>query len=250
MAAQRLAGRVAIVTGGTRGIGLAICAEFLRQGARLVVAGRTQASIQKAETALGAPGPWIGIAADLSEPDIGERLVAKAVEAFGGLGILVNNAGIAGPVDPWKTSAAEWDVVAAVNLRAAFLCSRAAAEPMRKGGGGSIVNVASIAGQIGGLAMGPAYSASKAGLVGLTRSLARHFSKAGVRVNCLSPADIETDMTSGWPDELRERLISMTPLGRFGRVDEVAPAAVFLASDESSYITGQILNVNGGVYMG
>jgi len=246
---QRLAGKVAIITGGTRGIGLAIAGAFLRHGARVVVAGRTEASIKSAESTLGPPGSWIGVAADLSEPDVPSKLMGTAVEAFAGLQILVNNAGIAGPVDPWETGVKDWDAVVAVNLRSAFFCSRAAAELMRDGVGGTIVNVASMAGQMGGIVMGPAYAASKAGLIGLTRSLARHFARLGIRVNCLSPADIETDMTSGWSEELRKRLISMTPLARFGRADEVSNAAVFLASDESSFITGQTINVNGGAYM-
>lgn len=247
---QRLAGKVAIVTGGTRGIGLAIAGAFLHHGARVVVAGRTEASIRTAESTLGPQGSWIGIPADLSEANAASTLMSAAVEAFDGLQILVNNAGIAGPVDPWETGVEDWDAVVAINLRSAFLCSRAAAELMRDGVGGTILNVSSMAGQMGGIVMGPAYAASKAGLIGLTRSLARHFARLGIRVNCVSPADIETDMTIGWSEELRKRLISMTPLARFGRTDEVSNAAVFLASDESSFITGQTINVNGGAYMG
>lgn len=247
---QRLAGKVAIVTGGTRGIGLAIAAAYLSEGARVAVVGRTEASVRTAESTLGERGPWIGLTADLRDTESSGRLVQTAVQAFGGLDILVNNAGIAGPVDPWKTDVKDWDDVFAINLRSMFFCSRTAAGVMRdRVTGGSIVNLGSIAGQIGGIAMGPAYAASKAGLIGLTRSLARHFAPLGIRVNCLSPADIDTDMTFGWPEELRQRLISITPLARFGRPDEVSGAAVFLASDESSFITGQTLNVNGGAYM-
>ena len=165
--------------------------------------------------------------------------------------MLFNNAGIAGPSDPWTTDVAEWDRVQAINLRAAYFCGRAAALAMKeRGQGGAIVNVSSVAGQIGGAATGPAYVASKAGLIGLTRSMARHFAPFGVRVNCLAPADIDTDMVAGWPAELRQRLTAMTPLGRFGQVDEVAAVACFLASDGASYLTGQTLNVNGGIYMG
>ena len=109
---------------------------------------------------------------------------------------------------------------------------------------------ASVAGQIGGAATGPAYVAAKAGMIGLTKSLSRHFAKARVRVNCVAPADIETDMTSGWPDDLRQRLVAMTPLGRFGQVDEVSSAVLFLAGGGASFITGQTINVNGGIYMG
>jgi 3-oxoacyl-[acyl-carrier protein] reductase len=246
----RLAGKVAMVTGGTRGIGAAIAAAYLSEGARVAVIGRTEASISAATSSLGEPGPWLGLAADLRDTDSFARLVQATMQEFGGLDILVNNAGIAGPVDPWKTDRTEWDEVFAVNLRSMFFCSRAASGVMReRAAGGSIVNLASIAGQIGGIAMGPAYAASKAGVIGLTRSLARHFAPLGIRVNCLSPADIDTDMTAAWPEALRRRLASITPLARFGRANEVSGAAVFLASDESSFITGQTLNVNGGAYM-
>ena len=247
---QRLAGKAAIVTGGTRGIGLAIAAAYLSEGARVAVVGRTEASVRAAESTLGERGPWMGLTADLRDADSSGRVVQAAAQAFGGLDVLVNNAGSAGPVDPWKTDVKDWDDLFAVNLRSMFFCSRAAAGVMRdRATGGSIVNLGSIAGQIGGIAMGPAYTASKAGVIGLTRSLARHFASLGIRVNCLSPADIDTDMTSGWPEQLRQRLISLTPLARFGRPHEVSGAAVFLASDESSFITGQTLNVNGGAYM-
>ena len=120
---------------------------------------------------------------------------------------------------------------------------------MGENGGGSIVNISSIAAHTGGLAGSPAYAASKAGLLGLTKSLARQFGDCGVRVNAISPADIETDMTAGWSQDIRHKLITMTPLGRFGRADEITGAAVFLASDEASYVTGQTLGINGGAHM-
>jgi 3-oxoacyl-[acyl-carrier protein] reductase len=120
---------------------------------------------------------------------------------------------------------------------------------MRERGGGSILNVSSIAGQNGGIAGSPAYGSSKGAVITLTRSLARRFAPHRIRVNCLSPADIETDMTAGWPKELRDRLIAITPLARFGEVDEVTGAALYFASDESTYVTGQTLSVNGGAFM-
>jgi 3-oxoacyl-[acyl-carrier protein] reductase len=136
-----------------------------------------------------------------------------------------------------------------VNLRATFFVSRDAALSMKESGGGAIINVSSIAGQHGGVAGSPAYASSKAAVIGLTRSLARRFAPHGIRVNCIAPADIETDMTANWPQDLRDRLNSLTPLGRFGAVDEVTGAAVFLASREASFIVGQTLSVNGGAYM-
>ena len=135
------------------------------------------------------------------------------------------------------------------NLTAPFFLAREAARVMGEKAGGSITNMSSIAAQTGGLAGSPAYAASKAGLVGLTRSLARRFADLGVRVNAISPADIETDMTAGWSADLRQRLIDLTPLGRFGEAAEVAGAAIFLASDEASFITGQTIGINGGAHM-
>jgi 3-oxoacyl-[acyl-carrier protein] reductase len=136
-----------------------------------------------------------------------------------------------------------------VNLKTVFFLSREAARVMKTRGGGSIVNIASVAGQIGGIAGSPAYSAAKAGVLGLTKSLARRFAPLKIRVNAISPADIETDMTASFTPEIRARLIGMTPLGRFGMVEEVVGAAVYLAADESSYVTGQTLAINGGLFM-
>ena len=259
MSTPSLDGKVALVTGGTRGIGLAIATALLDTGARVAVTGVDPASLAAAAPRLDAAaarssspaGIWSGRVDDLADPDAPARVVGEALTRFGRLDVLFNNAGIAGPSDPWATDVAAWDRVQAINLRAAYFCGRAAALAMKEGGqGGAIVNVSSVAGQIGGAATGPAYVASKAGLIGLTRSMARHFAPFGVRVNCLAPADIDTDMVAGWPAELRQRLTAMTPLGRFGHVDEAAAVACFLASDGASYLTGQTLNVNGGIYMG
>jgi 3-oxoacyl-[acyl-carrier protein] reductase len=135
-------------------------------------------------------------------------------------------------------------------LRATFFVARDSAVAMRRNGGGSIINVSSIAGQHGGVAGSPAYASSKAAVIGLTRSLARRFAPHNIRVNGIAPADIETDMTANWPQDLRDRLNALTPMNRFGTTDEVTGAAVFLASDEASFVTGQTLSINGGAYMG
>lgn len=240
----RLAGKITLVTGGTRGIGAGIVRAFLAEGAAVAFSGTRRETIDKSRDA-GA----VGFVADLAEPDAPEKLVAAVVKRFGGLDVLVNNAGVGSRASEWELTPQEWDRVHAVNLRAVFFLAREAAKSMRERGGGSILNVSSIAGQNGGIAGSPAYAASKGAVITLTRSLARRFAPHRIRVNCLSPADIETDMTAGWPKELRDRLIAITPLARFGEVDEVAGAALFFASDESTYVTGQTLSINGGAFM-
>ncbi|MFZ5781706.1 MAG: SDR family NAD(P)-dependent oxidoreductase [Pseudomonadota bacterium] len=250
-----LAGKLVLITGGTRGIGFELVKAFAREGARVAFSGTSEATVAAAGERLRASGEAPrdavhGFAADLAQTEAPGKLVADVCGVLGGIDVLVCNAGVTGVADPWAVQPEEWDRILAVNLRAAFFCAREAAESMWTQGGGSIVNIASVAGQIGGAATGPAYVAAKAGMIGLTRSLSRHFAKAQVRVNCVAPADIETDMTSGWPDELRQRLIAMTPLGRFGQVDEVSGAVLFLAGGGASFVTGQTINVNGGIYMG
>ena len=246
---MRLAGKAALITGGTRGIGLAIARAYLAEGARVGFCGTSARGVERAVGELARPDASAGWVKDLADAGAASELVDAATQRFGRLDILVNNAGVSSSTSAWDVAVEEWDRVLDVNLRAVFFASQAAGRAMRRDGGGSIVNVASIAGQNGGMAGSPAYAAAKAGVIGLTKSLARQFASSGVRVNCLSPADIETDMTAAWPGPLRERLVSITPLGRFGAAAEVAGAAVFLASEEASYITGQTLAVNGGAYM-
>lgn len=247
---RRLDGKVALVTGGTRGIGLAIVNAFIAEGAKVAFSGTSGKSIEKARAALPANAACAGIVSDLGAASAPQQLVEATIERFGGINILVNNAGIVSRASEWELTPEEWDRMHDVNLRAVFFGSQAAAKFMRDRGGGSIVNVSSIAGQNGGIAGSPAYASAKAGVIGMTRSMARRFAPHQIRVNCISPADIETDMTAGWPKDLRDRLLAITPLNRFGTPEEVSGAAVFFASDESSFITGQTLAINGGAYMG
>ncbi len=246
---ERFRGKVVLVTGGTRGIGAGLVGSFLKEGAMVGFSGTSAASIAEAVSRYGASQMVHGIVADLAHPDAGADLVQAVLGHFGRIDVVINNAGVGSTLNEWEVTPAEWDRVHAVNLRATFFVAQHAARSMRANGGGSILNISSIAGQHGGVAGSPAYASSKAAVIGLTKSLARRFAPYGIRVNCLAPADIETDMTANWPAELRDKLNAMTPLGRFGTTDEVNGAALFLASGEASFITGQTLAVNGGAYM-
>lgn len=246
----RLDGKIVLITGGTRGIGLACVHAFVDAGAAVAWTGASQASVAAARTDMPAAAADHGLAADLADADTPAAVVGAVLARHQRLDVLINNAGVMdASADPFAATVAEWDRIAAVNLRAPFFLSCAAAEAM-SGGGGSIIMLGSIAGQIGGAATGPAYVASKAGIEGLTRSLARGFAPRGIRVNCIAPSGIETDMVAAWPAEARARVTAMTPLGRLGRSEEVTHAALYLAGEGSSYVTGQTLNVNGGAYMG
>jgi 3-oxoacyl-[acyl-carrier protein] reductase len=239
---------VALVTGGTRGIGAAIVDAFLAEGASVALSGTSDRTV--ADALKGRkPDKLTGFVADMADVDAPRRLTDAALSRFGQIDILINNAGIVSPADEWALTPDEWDRMQAVNLRSVFFMCQAAATHMRTRKRGSILNVSSIAGQTGGLAGSPAYAAAKAGVIAMSRGLARRYAPHGIRVNCIAPADIETDMTRNWPQELRDRLIAITPLGRFGEVQEVSGAAVFLASEEASYITGQTLSINGGAFM-
>lgn len=246
---ERFRGKVVLVTGGTRGIGAGLVGAFLKEGAAVSFSGTTEANIAQAISKCGTSDMAHGIVADLADPNAGSAVVQAVLSRFGRIDTVINNAGVGSTLNEWEVTPAEWDRVHAVNLRASFFVAQQAARSMRANGGGSILNVSSIAGQHGGVAGSPAYASSKAAVMGLTKSLARRFAPYGIRVNCLAPADIETDMTANWPAELRDKLNAMTPLGRFGTTDEVNGAALFLASNEASYITGQTLSINGGAYM-
>lgn len=250
--AGELDGRVVLVTGSSRGIGAAVAKRAAAEGARVAIHYRQGASdadrVVAAARAAGAPDAR-AFAADLRDGDAAERLVNDVAEAFGRLDGLVNNAGIDQRGPSLELSSEDWDAVIATHLTAAFRTMRAAIPLMLEGGGGSIVNVASRLGQMG-IAETAAYSAAKAGLIGLTRSLAREFGARGVRINAVAPGVTITEMTTNLVDseEGRRRLRDMA-LGRFGTADEVAEAVVFLLSDRASLFVGQTLNPNAGGYM-
>lgn len=243
-------GKVALVTGGSRGIGRAICLELGRRGATVVLsyAGNDDAAAETVK-ALGAVGAAASsIKFDVADTAACSSAIERVVKEHGRLDVLVNNAGVAidGLVMRFKDE--DWDRTLSTNLKGAFALIRAACRPMMKQRGGAIINVSSVVGEMGNPGQA-AYAASKAGLIGLTKSVAKEMASRSVRVNCVTPGFITTDMTASLSDELRAEMTKAIPLGRIGSAEEVAAAVAFLASDAASYITGEVLKVNGGMYV-
>lgn len=239
-----LQGKVAIVTGSTRGIGLAIATRFAAEGARVVVHGRDPSTC----SALAAELPGaIAVGCDIAEPDAGDRLVDAAVAELGALDVVVNNAGVA--IDNFVTGVTDdrWAATLATNLTGPFAVLRAAARVMKTGSGGAVVNVISWAGERGNVGQ-VAYAASKGGLHAVTLTAAKELGKFGIRVNSLSPA-VRTDMSDVMDERLQRAAASRRPLKIDGTVDDVAEAALFLASDRSRFVTGDTLHVDGGIHL-
>ena len=245
-----LAGKVAVVTGASRGIGLAIAGWLAEHGASVVISGRDADRLQVAVKELEAHGaPVLGVAADAAKREDADRLVEVTRERFARLDILVNNAGITRDGLLIRMKDDDWDRVMEVNLRGAFLMTRAAAKVMvRSKNGGRIINIASTAGAMGNAGQAN-YSAAKAGLIGLTKAAARELAHWGILVNAVAPGLIETDMAAAIPEEAREALLAQVPLRRIGTPREVAEMVGFLAGDGATYVTGQVFHVNGGLYM-
>jgi 3-oxoacyl-[acyl-carrier protein] reductase len=244
-----LDGRVAIVTGGSRGIGAAIAALLAEHGAAVVVSGRDAVRMQQAVQALEERGASVhGVVADAAKREDADRLVEAAKERYGRLDLLVNNAGITRDGLLIRMKDDDWDRVMDVNLRGAFLMTRAAAKVMVRQRSGRIVNIASTAGAMGNPGQAN-YSAAKAGLIGLTKATARELAHWGILVNAVAPGLIETDMAAAISAEAREALLAQVPLKRIGSAREVAEMVGFLAGDGAAYVTGQVFHVNGGLYM-
>jgi 3-oxoacyl-[acyl-carrier protein] reductase len=244
-----LEGRVAIVTGGTRGIGAAIATWLCEHGAGVVISGRDADRVRSAVTSMESlGGRVVGVAADAARREDADGLVEAARQAFGRLDVLVNNAGITRDTLLVRMKDEDWDQVMDVNLRGAFLMTRAGAKAMMRQRSGRIINIASTAGAMGNAGQ-VNFSAAKAGLIGLTKACARELAHWSILVNAVAPGLIETDMTSAISDAARAALMAQIPLARIGTAREVAEVVGFLAGDGASYVTGQVFHVNGGLYM-
>ena len=245
-----LSGKVAVITGAGRGIGRAIALQFAEYGSKVVINYRN--SITQVEELLtlihNAGGEAIAVQADISKEDEAKKLIDEAVKHFGRLDVLVNNAGITKDNLLMRMSEADFDSVIDINLKGTFFCMKYASSVMLKQRSGKIVNISSVVGLTGNVGQ-VNYAASKAGVIGMTKSAARELSSRGITVNAVAPGFIETDMTDNLSEKIKEATIANIPLKRYGIASEVASAVSFLASEASNYITGQVLQVDGGLLM-
>ena len=245
----KLAGKVALVTGGAQGIGKAVALLLARNGADLVV---SDINLEKAEEtakeiqALGRRS--LAIKADVASLDQVEKMVEAILGKFAQIDILINNAGITRDKLILRMTEEDWDAVLDINLKGTFNCTKAVVRHMSKQRSGKIVSIASVVGEMGNAGQAN-YGASKAGVIGFTKTIAREFARRRINVNAIAPGYIETPMTEALPEKAKEELKRLIPMERLGKPEDVAEAVLFLVSEASSYITGQVLNVNGGIYM-
>lgn len=246
-----LKGKTAIITGSGRGIGKAIALAMAQQGAKIVINDVNMESAHEVVAEIEAMGRQaIAIKADVTAEKQVEAMIRACIDRFGKLDILVNNAGIIQTVPVTEINGQDWDRVMEVNLKGVFLCCKAALTPMKAQRSGKIVNIASVAGKRGGGLLGNScYSASKGGVIAFTKSVARESGPFGINVNAVTPAFTDTEMTRSIDPEKRELIIKMLPLGRVGQPSDIAGAVCFLASSMSDYMTGEIMDVDGGLMM-
>ena len=243
--------RIVVVTGGSRGIGRAVCLRFARDDASIIFVHYDPDELKANET-LGLLEE-MGVEAkaeklDASSFEAVEGFFQEVVRAFGRVDVLVNNAGITRDMFLMRMSVDQWDDVLTINLKSVFNCTRAVTRPMIKERSGRIINISSLVGQIGNSGQAN-YAASKAGMLGFTKSVARELATRGITVNAVAPGFIDTEMTEKLPDKAKEAFLTQIPMGRIGKPDEVADAVYWLASEGATYITGQVIHVNGGLYM-
>jgi 3-oxoacyl-[acyl-carrier protein] reductase len=245
-----LEGKVAIVTGSSRGIGRAIAELLAARGADLAIADIDLAAAQDTANEIAAQSGQkaIGIEVNVADLEMARAMVKTVTDEFGKVDILVNNAGITRDDLLMRMKESDWDDVININLKGAWNCSKAVIRSMMKKRYGRVVNISSVSGQAGQAGQ-TNYSASKAGLIGFTKAMAREVAARGITVNAIAPGFIPTALTVDLPDELKDYILSATPMGRMGTPEEIAYAVAFLASDEASYITGQVLGVDGGMVM-
>ena len=243
-----LTGRIAIVTGASRGIGRGIAMALAARGAVVVAAARGENAAATVAEIVAAGGTAETAAVDVTDGESVTALMAGTVERHGRIDILVNNAGVARDQLVLRMKRDDWDSVIAANLTGAFMCAQAAVKTMVRQRSGRIISISSVVGQMGNAGQ-VNYAASKAGLIGLTKALAKEVASRGITVNAVTPGLIETDMTRAMTDKAENDWSGQIPLGRIGTAADVAAAVCFLASDEASYITGHVLAVNGGMYM-
>jgi 3-oxoacyl-[acyl-carrier protein] reductase len=245
-----LTGQIAVVTGGSRGLGRGIALELGRRGAQVVVNYNTSvdAAIEVVQLIKEAGSDALAVQSDVSQYDAAQSLIKTALDFGGHVDVLINNAGATRDMLLALMSENDWDTVIATNLKSAYNCSKAALKPMMRQTYGRIVNISSVA----GLAGNPGqtnYSASKAGMIGFTKALAREVGPRNITVNAVAPGFVPTDLTSAVPPNLLAEALKLTPLGRLGTIEDVAHAVAFLVSDEAAFITGQVIRVDGGIAM-
>jgi len=246
---NKLDGKVAWVTGSGRGIGKAIAERLAADGAKLVIHDVIEEiAVETAEELKSNGYEAIAVASDVSDSAAIDETVKKIIEVYGRLDILVNNAGITRDGLVMRMKEADWDLVMNINLKGSFICTKAVTRTMMKQRSGKIINVASVVGVMGNAGQAN-YASSKAGLIGLTKSTAKEFAARGINVNAIAPGYIETEMTHVLSEEAREMFLKLTPLARPGKPEDVAAVTSFLASDDATFITGQVINIDGGMVM-